>query len=376
MSVQIGNMRILQLVTKRQHRGAELSAFNLSRKLQERGHEIIWMGLYPIHDDVLEMPGAINIDLPGDKKSFLSIQKMKALRECLKKYEIDVIQCNGAETLKYVVAAQQGIKKRPIVYRNISQVSFWMKNSILKKKLNGFLFSHVAQVVSVGQKSMDDVVEIFPFLKDKTCVISRGVPTKSVDKQLARKNIHQELSIPEHQQVLLWVGALSPEKNPLFLIDVMEELIKIQSDVVLLMAGKGTMMDGIRNAIETKGMQSHIKLLGYRKDLPTLNAAADVAVLVSKIEGVPGVLLEAAVQSTPCVAVNVGGVSEVVEDGITGKVILTHDAQAMAKAIAHYLSDEQSKINAGNAARDFVCKQYDEEVNTSKFEKLYASLIR
>lgn len=368
-------MNILQIVTRRQHRGAELSAWNLSKQLQNLGHNVYWMGLYSSNTDVLALPDSLNIDLPGDKKSFLSVDKVKALKKFLKTHPVDIIQANGSETLKYAVAARSGKSNIPIVYRNISLVSFWMKNSFLKKMFNGYLLSKSDQIVSVGQNSMNDLVSVFPKLKIKTCVISRGVPAQQTDKFNARNKVLSTFGLPENTRILLWVGALSKEKNPLFMVDVMKRVHQQNTQAVLLMAGKGTMETELNQSIRDASLEKVILPLGYRNDLPELNAAADLALLGSNIEGVPGVLLEAFMQGTPCVAVNVGGVSEVVQDGVTGMLIENHDAKTFAHAVDEMLTNNSLRETLGKSALHFVLENYNEEKNTLKFEQLYRKLI-
>lgn len=368
-------MRILQLVTMRQHRGAELSAWNLSRVLLQNGHEVFWVGLFPAGENVLTLEGAENMDLPGSKKSFIDFNKVKALKQLIKEKKIDIIQANGAENLKYSVAATRYRNAPPIVYRNISLVSFWMKKSLPKRLLNGFLFSKTAHVVSVGKSAMEDLLSVFPKLQSRISVISRGVPLVAVDKQSARKKVSEDFGTGDNA-LLLWVGALSSEKNPLFIIDVMEEVLKQHPACTLIMAGKGTMREEIEQKINERNLSGKIILAGYRNDLPELNAAADVLVLSSFIEGVPGVILEAGLQETPSVSVNVGGVKEAVIHNETGVMIEQHDVQQFSKAVVELLNDKSKAHLMGQKAKAFVLENYNEIKNTAMFEKLYAGLIK
>ncbi|HRN80336.1 MAG TPA: glycosyltransferase family 4 protein [Ferruginibacter sp.] len=367
-------MIILQLVTKRQYRGAELSAWNLSRKLIERGHTIVWVGLYPNHDDVLELEHAMNEDLPGEHKSFFNLQKAQALKKIIQTIGVDVIQANGAETLKYAVAAGMLGARKPIVYRNISQVSFWMKGSPLKKWVNGFLLNRADRIVSVGEASKNDMVKCFPVLAKKTSVIHRGVPVKSTDKTTAARLLKQRYALSDESRIMFWAGAFSPEKNPGMLVEVMKVLKGFNPHIVLLMAGKGPLFTDIQHQIEQEGLEKNILLAGYQKDLAPYYAGADLFVLVSHIEGVPGVILEAAMQQTPAVTVQVGGVDEVVEQDVTGVVVHNYNPGAFANAVHALMSNEHQREQMGKRAYEFVLSKYNEDVNTRKFESLYQQL--
>ena len=116
-------MKILQMVTKRQYRGAEVFAANLSVELLNFGHQIIFAGLYRNTSSILEVKGAKNIDLVESKTGLLSVHLVRAIVKLINTEQPDVVQCNGSDTLKYVVTASYFTKKTPITYRNISTIS-------------------------------------------------------------------------------------------------------------------------------------------------------------------------------------------------------------------------------------------------------------
>ena len=369
-------MKILQLVTKRQYRGAELSAYFLSKQLIELGHEIFWVGLYAPGNDILDLPGAINHDLPGEKKPFLNFKKVNALKKFIKENKIDVVQANGSDNLKYAVAALSGIKNIPLVYRNISQVSFWLKNAIIKKAFTKLLLSQVDNIVSVGVQSMNDINEIFPSFKNKTSVISRGVPDEKIDRLISSEKIKSEFGFPKNSKILMWAGSFSHEKNPEFMISVMKEILKDLPDAKLIMAGKGPLLKIVEEEVIKQNLQNEIILPGYRSDLPVLFAASELFLLCSNIEGVPGVVLEAGIQETPTVAVSVGGVKEVVINNETGILLNEHDILSFSKAIKELLNDEIKRNEFGKKSRHFVLENYNEKINAIKFEMLYKKLIK
>ena len=363
-------MNILQIVSFRQYRGAELSAWNLSKQLQEEGNRLFWVGLFTHNETELVLPNAVNADMPGRKK-YLNFEKVKALKKFIREHNIDVIQANGAETLKYAVAATMFRKSPPIIYRNISQVSFWMKNSFFKRMLSGFLLGRADAIVSVGKISRNDVVAAFPNLESKTSVIYRGVPINIVSKDESDKKVRARFSLSHSARILSWVGALSSEKNPFFMIDVMKKVVEKIPEAILLMAGKGPLENDLKKEIEVAGLGSSVLLVGYQSNLEEVYAASELFLLASETEGVPGVILEAAIQSTPSVAVNVGGVTEVVRQKETGLVISGHDATEFSKAVLDLLNEPAEIKRLGANAAAYVTDQFNEKQNAKKFLSLY-----
>ena len=141
-------MKIIQLVTKRQYRGAEVFAAELSSILGKRGHDILFVGLYPPPKNVLSAQHSQNIDLNG-RKRWLSIGLLLKLIRLIRNTRPEIIQANGSDTLKYVVMAKLFLPKLKITYRNISMVSSWTKGNSTKKKLNQLLFNKVDKVVLI-----------------------------------------------------------------------------------------------------------------------------------------------------------------------------------------------------------------------------------
>ncbi len=368
-------MKILQLVTKRQFRGAELSAFHLSAKLIEYGHEIVWVGVYPLVNDTLDLPGAFQEDLPGNKKSFFNLKKALALKKIIITQGVDVIQANGAETIKYAVAASLLGAPKPIVYRNISQVGFWLKGATVRKMFSRFLLSKAKQIISVGDASKKDMISTFPAFENKTIVINRGVPVKPLNKTEASSNLRARYGLSPDTKVLLWAGAFSKEKNIGMLLEIMKQPTLANAPVVLIMAGRGVLFEEIKDIVEEE-FNGKIILAGYQKNLETFYAGSDLFLLTSLIEGVPGVILEAAVQHTPTVSVNVGGVDEVIIQRETGIIVNGYDAKIFAKEVMDLLADAPLCMDMGNKAFALVKDKFDEEKNTRKFVEVYQKLMQ
>ena len=137
------------------------------------------------------------------------------------------------------------------------------------------------------------------------------------------------------------------------------------------MAGKGPLENDLKKEIEVAGLGSSVLLVGYQSNLEEVYAASELFLLASETEGVPGVILEAAIQSTPSVAVNVGGVTEVVRQKETGLVISRHDATEFSKAVLDLLNEPAEIKRLGANAAAYVTDQFNEKQNAKKFLSLY-----
>ncbi|WP_339651278.1 glycosyltransferase family 4 protein [uncultured Salegentibacter sp.] len=366
-------MKILQLVTKRQYRGAEVFAANLSAELIGFGHEIIFAGLYKNDSDVLEVKGATNIDLIENKSGILSTKLVRAIIKLIKTEQPDVVQCNGSDTLKYMVAASYFTNKIPITYRNISTISEWI-DSPFKLSIYKFLFKRVAHVTSVGSESIHDLIKTFNYPAEKTSVIRRGIPIKEVKSSQIWFRLRNELKLKDSDKIVMHIGNFSPEKNHIFLLDIFSDLKKENPEIKLVCVGAGVTFHSIKTKITEQNLEKTVFLLGFRKDIPELLSQADCFTLVSKIEGVPGVILEAASQKVPSVATNVGGVPEVLINGKTGFIINNFDKDVFKKHLIILVNDTTLNTRMGENAFKLIENEFNPVKNARKFENLYSRL--
>ena len=365
-------MKILQLVTSRQYRGAEVFAANLSKELIKLGHDIIFVGLYRNNNNVLQVPGAHHEDLIDAEKTF-SVTLIQKLVKLIKKERPDVIQCNGSDTLKYMVAASYFISSIPITYRNISMISAWLNGS-LKIFVYRKIFKRVDHVTSVGTEAAEDFMKALQYPKEKISVIRRGIPQKKIESS-SIASIKNDFGMKSEDRFAVHIGNFSIEKNHEFLLEVFGKIKKINKHLKLVLVGNGVLFEKIKNSIKEFNLQETVFVTGFRNDIPEILAAAHCFVLSSKVEGVPGVILEAAAQKVPAVATNVGGVKEVLIDNHTGFIIDDFDKEKFAEKVIEILTNEALQLKLGSNAYKMVEKEFNPVKNAIKFEELYGNLM-
>jgi len=113
------------------------------------------------------------------------------------------------------------------------------------------------------------------------------------------------------------------------------------------------------------------RFLGARLDAPDLMGAADVFVLSSEREGLSITLLEAMRAGCPCVATRIGGNTEAVDDGVTGRIVPASDAEALAAALAELLRDPARARAFGAAGRRRWAERFTAERMVRATEALY-----
>ncbi len=372
-------MKILQLITSRKSRGAEISAFLLSQELVKLGHEVSWIGLYSVNpSEELFLTNSKNLDLNGRPKKKLDLKLVLDLRSIIEEINPDIIQANGSDTWKYAVLALIGNKKPKLVYRNISIMSHWVGNRPWIKFIYQLLAKRVDYFCSVGEVANQDIRGLLNLPKEKFGVIRRGIPIESEDSNTGRLFLESTFGIRSDDFVLVQVGSLSPEKNFEFSIRLVNELIEDFPNLKLMIVGEGPERAKLENLAFESGIQSSVLFLGYQKsDLSKILAGSDLMILPSKVEGVPGAVMESMINKTPVVAFGVGGVPELVKNGETGWCIPPNDAQAFIQSIQEVMSmSTEAKQKILDQAHQLVTTHYSLPQVSLQFEQFYLSLLK
>ena len=358
-------MVIFQLIQKPQKRGAEIFASQLSEHLQNLGHQVILISLF---EGVCDLPFSgeiIHLNRPLSKRWY-DFVGWKKLAQLVKQYNPDVVQCNAGDTLKWGVLSKQIFGwKSVLIARNASTVSSYIKSNTTKK-INQFLYSKVDAIISVSEHSKADLNQMFPITKNKSSVIPIGVENIRINN-VNWKNGDQSDSNIVH------VGGFTFEKNHIGLLNIWNLFLKEQPNAILHLLGDGPLRKEIEEEVEKRGLQTSIIFYGWVTNPLDYIAKANVLVLPSSIEGLPGVLLEAMFCKTVVVANNVGGISEIVKPNETGFLVEKGDEIGFAKAVRNAVSDKNNQII--DNAFEFVSSKFDNKNITLEFQKRYETLL-
>lgn len=143
----------------------------------------------------------------------------------------------------------------------------------------------------------------------------------------------------------------------------------------LTLVGDGPDLPHCQELAIQLGAQDSIRFLGERRDLPTLLAAADAFLLTSREESFGLSALEAAACGLAVLAPRVGGLPEVVEDGLTGCLVDAEDPDAYVRVLAQWIADPGVAIRLGRAGRERAATHFDREAGVDRYEALYQRLI-
>ena len=183
------------------------------------------------------------------------------------------------------------------------------------------------------------------------------------------------LGIASHELILLNVARLAPEKGQRHVIDAMPRIVDRVPGARLLLAGDGPEAPMLRERSAALGVDRHVTLLGKSDDVRTLLAASDLFVFPSTAEAFGIALIEAMAAGLPVVASGVGGILEIVDDGVDGLLVPPGDPAALADAIVRLATDGELRHELGEHARKTVAERFSVEVGIPRLEAVYAKAL-
>ena len=365
-------MKVLHLIQRSQLRGAEIFASQLASHINRSGNTAVIVSLFPGNAD-LPFNGNI-ISLNGNSKGrFHDIQAWKKLAQIIREEKPDVIQANAGDTLKYAVFSKILYRwKQPIIFRNASTISLYIK-TWSQKVWNSFLFYFVHKIISVSNTSALDFSRLFPAYKNKVITIPIGIEHGEIPEATNGK-------APERVQLngqgprIVHVGGFSFEKNHAGLLEIFHLVLSREPAASLYLVGDGPLKQKTEETARAKGLASNVKFCGFQNNAMQYIRGADVLVLPSIIEGLPGVLLEAFYCKIPVVAYDVGGIKEIVKNNKTGRLIPKGDAQGFANAILEALQKTEKNQKLIANAYDLVITNYLNTQIANQFISVYKSV--
>jgi glycosyltransferase involved in cell wall biosynthesis len=202
-------------------------------------------------------------------------------------------------------------------------------------------------------------------------LIYNGVDLERYDHQEPCCTLRDEYGMEPGSQIVGVVARLEPEKGHPTLLEAWPAVLRAVPDAYLLVIGEGSQRDALEATARDLRIAHRVVFTGRRDDVPAVTAALDVAVLPSYREAQGLSILEAMALSRPVVASNVGGIPEMIADGVTGLLVEPHDADGLARAITRLLTDHPLADTLARQAHDMVHDRFSIEYMVEAVQRIY-----
>jgi len=294
----------------------------------------------------------------------------------IRKHDAAIVQPNTFISAIYSVIPA-ALTRRPVV---------WYMYDILDVDLFNKLFVRFAafgarKIICASGAVRKRLLE-FGVDESKCVVIHNSILEQGSSDKPDSKSVRPSLDVPEDAPLVGIIGQITSWKGQAVFVEAAPAVLREFPSARFVIVGD-TMSphdreykESIERLIEKEGLGGKVMLAGFRKDIPSVMGSLDIVVHASvRPDALPTVILEAMFMGKPVVATSVGGVPEIIEDGLSGLIVPPADPGALSKAVLRLLADRALRERMGAQGRKTLLEKFRPEDYLKKVLGVYGQLL-
>lgn len=356
--------------------GAEKQVISLVNNINKELYNIT-IGYLKNISDLYDEINSNNVDdiICYHRKNKIDLAVFNKIAVACKNNEFDIIMCTAPYPMLYAYLVKKIFKLKfkifTVIHLTIPKPGIWMniKYMFFKK-----IFNHCEQIVFVCENQMRYWISKYGVKPKLARFIYNGVDYKEFDEKLLERkknDILNKYNILPGEIVIGNIAALRSEKKH---VDILEAARKLRNSgylIRVLIVGDGPCRHEINNFIIKCKMENYANLCGYQKDVKPYLATMDIKIISSDaVETFSIAALEAMCMAKPLILTDIGGASEMVEEGVNGYLYPPRDIESLASRIKTII-DTKMVRKMGLKSREIVTKKFTMMQMVSSYEKLF-----
>jgi glycosyltransferase involved in cell wall biosynthesis len=291
----------------------------------------------------------------------------------IKKEQIDVVHTHETKA-SFITKLSAWLAGCPYIIYGLHGVTFNDPMSALKRKFYICLEKTTIGVsdfiVSVSHDTIRHYHQNNIGKKIPYTVVRSGIDLKkffalSHVEENDQESLRNKLNIEEKTKVVINVGRFSFSKAQRYTLQCFARLKKDFPDSKLIFIGEGELLNECKQLAKKLNIENDVLFEGYQKNVPLYLSISNLFLFTSLREGLPRVIVEAALMKVPVAAFEVEGIREVIEDNVSGIIVPQYDVEALYKGARRILSDE----NLANSFREQAFNHVEHEWDAAKMGK-------
>lgn len=361
VSVAAHPTRVLHVVATDQRRGAEVFASDLIGSLDATIEQEVVVLRPSTAGATVSFAAPVRRAPLGP---FLRARSPLVVAAAVRRWRPDVVLAHGGEPLRAAVLAPG--RRPPLVYRRIGNAPAAARRPE-RRRWHRSLMRRADAVVAVAEAVRQETLALFDVDPTRIVTIPNGVDPSRVQGG-DRSEARSDLGLADDALVVLSLGSLSWEKDPLAALEASARSRAADESVLHLFVGTGPLREVLEERARHEGA---VHVYSSTADVAGLLAAADLLLFTSRadgMEGMPATIIEAGLAGLPTVAVDVAGVGEVIEHDKTG--LLVARVGDIGGALAELLGDPARLSTLGAAARRHCESQFTMDAVAPRYADL------
>ena len=342
-------LTVCQLLFSLQRGGAEVLAARLARRLS---------GRYRFVFACLDEVGSMAAGLRGEgfpvhvlgRRPGVDLACARRLAALARVERVDVMHAHQYSPFFYAGLSRFPRRRPPILFTEHGR-AFPDLTGRSHKPVNRLLLRKGDRLVGVGRAVRQALIEKEGLPAGRVEVIYNGIDTAAYAGSGGRDGVRRELGLGPDDFVMIFVARLDPIKDHATALRALARVAAHRDDAKMVVVGEGPSAGAVAGEVARLGLGGRVVMAGVRTDVPRLLEGADVSILTSLSEGIPLSLIEAMSAGLPVVATRVGGVPEVVEEGVTGLLAPSGDDAGLADALLRLAGDPDLRGRLGREGR-------------------------
>jgi glycosyltransferase involved in cell wall biosynthesis len=247
--------------------------------------------------------------------------------------------------------------------------------TLLFQSIERLLARFTDVLIALGENQKKELVGFRIAEEDKIQVVPLGLELGPFLNATAEGKLRRELGFDSSTPLVGIVGRLAPVKGHMIFLNAAARILGRRRDIHFVIVGDGELRAELEQYTAGLDITDNVHFIGFRFDLPEIQRDLDVVALSSHNEGLPVALIEAMASERPVVATRVGGVSDLVTDGVTGILVPPADDEALADAILLALSNREEAGRMAAQAKAYVAERFTAQRLVRDIRELYTRLL-
>jgi len=363
-----GRVRVVEVMATGTNGGAQEHVYSLVTRLNPECYDVRVVSLS--HGSSVRRLQRAGVDVsvidePDDRQS------VQALADLLAPFQPEIVhnhmyRAEVVGTKAALVLGEKGFKRPAIISTVHSSRIRCAEDRKNLNRLTPLMDRLIVVSRAIEQKISEEGRRGVP-----VSLIYNGVDLERYNHQQPCCTLHEDYSIPEDAQIVGVIARLEAEKGHRTLLEAWPLVLAAQPRAWLLIVGEGSERDSLEAEAASLGISDRVVFTGRREDVPAVTAALDVSVLPSYREAQGLSVLEAMALGRPVVASRVGGIPEMIEDGVSGLLVPPNDREALASAIVRLLADHPFADMIAKRGHDLVHDRFCVELMVNSIEAIY-----
>ncbi|RKY36127.1 MAG: hypothetical protein DRP78_04420 [Candidatus Omnitrophota bacterium] len=367
-------IKILYIIRSLTLSGAEIAAVNLALNLNQERYEVAVCAFESgtLIDALKKNSIPVFIYKRRMRYDLLLLWKIIVL---LKQLKVDIVHSYAFQTHCYAFPAVKITGTRFFIMSEHGNI----ENQLGKKRrcyLNKLFMSFADAIITVSNSYKRQLVKLLAAPAGKITVVYNGVDLEHFSVQNNNSQLKNCLGISRDEHIVINISNLLAVKNHSSFLHAAANVLKQMPNVKFLLVGSGPLRNVLEKEADGLEISKNILFMGWRSDIIELLNISDLMAMSSSYETFCISAAEAMAAEKPVVLTNVGGVGELVENGITGILVTLNDSKEMAKQILRLLKNKKLAAQMGRAGRKRIKDNFSLKVMVKNTTQIYQQLIK